>query len=63
MKIDFLGLKTPIEKCTTFQKTNIVLLSILVIVLAGVFVLFWGVLMGETLKYLFFGLHNLVGGK
>jgi hypothetical protein len=54
VNLDFLGLKTPIEKLTVFQKTNIIVVASLVMLTALIFAAFIGTIIGSILKILFY---------
>lgn len=60
---DPLGLKEKdVKKLTTFQKTNILVLTGFIMSIATVFVLFFGTVMGNVLKSLLNALGKLRGG-
>lgn len=63
INLDLLGLKEKdIKKLSTFQKTNILIVTGFIMSIATAFVLFWGTIMGNVLKILFASLNKLIGG-
>lgn len=63
LNFDPLGLKQKdVKKLSTFQKTNILIVTGFVMSIATAFVLFWGTVMGNILKIVLASLNKLRGG-